>query len=257
MEELSATTILLLCPIVLIIAGVYSSVGLGGGTAYLAVMALAGVKQTAMPSTALFLNIIVTGVSLWRFGISGRLKWRIFLPFLSPAIPMAFVGGLLSLERLIFLAVMGVILILVGILLFIGSKRSEKDLVEPSRRRLIAIAIPSGTIIGILSGFLGIGGGVFLGPLILLLRWAGPKEVSAMNSAVILTLSLVGLVAHGIKGAIELLLIIPLSISVVIGGLIGSYLAEKRLSTTAVQRVFSIIITIAGIKALYDAISSL
>jgi len=248
--------LLLLIPLVFIVAGAYATVGLGGGTGYLAVMTLVGVPTATMTSTALFLNIIVTGSALIRFGLAGRLKWRLFLPFLLPAMPAAFLGGFVSAERKIFLALLAATLMVAAIMMFRYAPNALEDREEPGRIRLFLVAIPAGFVIGFLSGFLGIGGGVFLGPLIMLLGWSGPKEVAAMNSALILILSTIALTAHGIKSGFDLMIFIPLAITALIGGLIGASFAEKKISARTLQRVFAVIILIAAIKAAYDAIPS-
>jgi len=246
--------LLLLIPLVFIVAGAYATVGLGGGTGYLAVMTLVGVPTATMTPTALFLNIIVTGAALIRFGLAGRLKWRLFLPFLLPAMPAAFLGGFVNAERKVFLGLLAATLMVAAIMMFrhVPNALEERD--EPDTKHLFLVAIPAGFVIGFLSGFLGIGGGVFLGPLIMLLGWAGPKEVAAMNSALILILSTIALAAHGIKGSFDLMVFIPLAVTALISGLIGASMAEKKISSRTLQRVFAVIILIAAIKAVFDAI---
>jgi uncharacterized membrane protein YfcA len=253
-ETVPLGLLLVLAPLVFLVAGAYASVGLGGGTGYLAVMALAGMSPAAMAPTALLLNIIVTGVALLRFGAAGRLRWRLFLPFLVPAIPAAFAGGFVTADRRVFLAILAAALIIAaGGMLRSATRACEHD-DQPRRRLLYGVAIPSGAAIGLASGFLGIGGGVFLGPLVLALGWAGPKQVAAMNSCLILIVSAVGLAAHGIKGAVEISVIIPLGVAALIGGLAGATLAEKKLSAAQLQRVFAVIILIAAVKAGWDAL---
>ncbi len=119
----------------------------------------------------------------------------------------------------------------------------------------MAVAIPAGIAIGLASGFLGIGGGIFLGPLILLLGWAGPREVAAMSSATVLILSIAGLAAHGLRGAVDLHIAAPLGVAVLIGGLAGAHLAETRLSAAALKRLFAVIILIAAARAAFSAFS--
>jgi uncharacterized membrane protein YfcA len=118
---------------------------------------------------------------------------------------------------------------------------------------LWAVAIPSGIAIGLASGFLGIGGGIFLGPLILLLGWAGPREVAAINSATVLILSVAGLAAHGLRGSVDLHIALPLGVAVLIGGLAGAHLAESKLSATALKRLFAVIVLIAAVRAAVSA----
>jgi uncharacterized membrane protein YfcA len=246
--------LLILVPLVFVVAGAYASVGLGGGTGYLAVMTLVGMSTATMVPIALFLNLVVTGTALLRFGLAGRLKWRLFLPFLLPAMPAAFLGGIVIADRKVFLALLAVTLMAAAVTMFCNAPNALEHGQEPERKRLLLVALPAGFAIGFLSGFLGIGGGVFLGPLIVFLGWANPKEIAAMNSALILVLSAIALAAHGIKGNIELLVIVPLATAALVGGFGGATFAEKRLSARVLQRVFAFIVLIAALKAAYDVI---
>ena len=245
---------LLLVPLCALVAAAYAAVGLGGGTGYLAVMTLFGVDTETMPSTALALNIVVTGAALLRFGVAGRLRTGILAPFLITAIPAAFVGGLITAPRRLFLAVLAVGLAAAAAAM-LKTAANSADPKAPSPARLWAVAIPAGIGIGLASGFLGIGGGIFLGPLVLLLGWAGPREVAAMSSATVLILSIVGLSAHGLRGAVDLHIALPLGVAVLIGGLAGSHLAETRLSATALKRLFAVIVLIAAVRAAFSAFS--
>ncbi len=254
-ENLPIGLLVILIPLVFLVAGAYASVGLGGGTGYLAVMTLVGISTVIMTPTALLLNLVVTATALMRFGMAGRMKWKLLLSFLIPAIPAAFIGGIVTADRKIFLMLLAITLIIASIAMFRNAPNAEARSNEPDPIRLFVTAIPAGLVIGFLSGFLGIGGGVFLGPLLLFLGWAGPKEVAAMNSALILVLSSVALAAHGIKGGIELIVVLPLALSALLGGFAGATLAEKRLSPRILQRIFAAIILIAAIKAIFDVIS--
>jgi len=246
--------LILLVPLVAIVAGVYALVGLGGGTGYLAIMTLVGVPPATITSTALLLNIVVTGVALLRFGFAGRLQPRLLLPFLAPAIPAAFLGGLVRADPRMFLGILAVALAGASIIMFASAGKTAEIIDRPAPAMMYAVALPSGLVIGFLSGFLGIGGGVFLGPLVLFLAWAGPKSVTAMNSAFVLVLSAVALAAHGLQGDIQLAIALPLALAAVVGGLIGASLSETKLSATSIQRVFAAIVLIAAIKAAYDAL---
>lgn len=248
-----SSTMLLLIPLCVLVAAAYAAVGLGGGTGYLAIMTLFGLDTATMPSTALALNIVVTGAALLRFGIAGRLRPRLLLPFLVPAIPAAFVGGLVEAPRQLFLGVLAVGLTAAAVAMLRSVSRAE-DPVEPVTTRLLVVALPSGILIGLASGFLGIGGGVFLGPLVLLLGWAGPREVAAMSSATVLTLSVAGLAAHGLRGSIDLTIAGPLAAAVLVGGLAGAHLAETKLSAASLKRLFAAIILIAAVRAAFTAL---
>ena len=181
--------LLVLIPLVFLVASAYASVGLGGGTGYLAIMTLVGISAAVMTPTALLLNLVVTGVALMRFGLAGRLKWRLFLPFLLPAMPAAFLGGILTADRRIFLAVLAAALAIAAIAMFLKARSAQEQEYEPDRLHLLLVGNPSRPCYRGSFRFLGIGGGVFLGPIILFLGWAGPKEVAAMNSALILIFS--------------------------------------------------------------------
>lgn len=253
-ESLTTGLLLLLIPLVFLIAGAYASVGLGGGTGYLAVMTLVGVSAVTMTPTALLLNLVVTGAALLRFGLAGRLNWRLFLPFLLPAIPAAFLGGLTAADHQIFLVLLSIALTVAVLTMLYSAPKAREQCQAPGQGRLWLVAIPAGAAIGFLSGFLGIGGGVFLGPLILFLGWAGLRETAAMNSVLVLTLSAVGLAAHGFKGNVEFALMLPLVGAALVGGMAGATLAEKKLSVRALQRIFAVIILVAALKAGIDAL---
>jgi uncharacterized membrane protein YfcA len=243
-----------LVPLCALVAAAYAAVGLGGGTGYLAVMTLFGVDTEAMPSTALALNIVVTSAALMRFGIAGRLRVGLLAPFLIVAIPAAFVGGLIDAPQELFLGVLAVGLGAAAAAM-LKTASSPDNPVAPSTFRLWMVAIPAGIAIGLASGFLGIGGGIFLGPLILLLGWAGPREVAAINSATVLILSIAGLAAHGVRGSVDLQIAIPLGVAVLIGGLAGAHLAESSLSGTTLKRLFAVIVLIAAVRAAVSAFS--
>lgn len=254
-ENLPFGLLLVLIPLVFLVAGAYASVGLGGGTGYLAVMALVGISTATMTPAALLLNLVVTATALMRFGMAGRLRWRLLLPFLIPAVPAAFLGGIVTADRKIFLVLLAITLGIASITMFRNAPNAQERSTEPDPLRLFITAIPAGLMIGFLSGFLGIGGGVFLGPLLLFLGWASPKQVAAMNSALILVLSSVALAAHRIKGGIDLTVVLPLALAAFLGGSGGATLAEKKLSPRVLQRIFAIIILIAAIKAIFDVVS--
>ena len=249
---MATTTILLLVPLCALVAAAYAAVGLGGGTGYLALMTLFGFDTDTMPSTALALNIVVTGAAMLRFGLSGRLKTDLLRPFLVPAIPAAFVGGLISAPRSWFLALLAVGLTAAGVAMLRSATTTDAPQM-PTRTRLLVIAIPAGTAIGLASGFLGIGGGIFLGPLVLFLGWAAPREVAAISSATVFTLSIAGLAAHGLRGAVDVHVAIPLGLAVLVGGLAGAHLADTKISASSLKRLFAVIIFVAAARAAYSA----
>jgi hypothetical protein len=251
--SLSPWLIAALCPVFALVAGAYAAVGLGGGTGYLAVMALVGLPQESMASTALILNLVVTGAALARYGLAGRLPWGLLAPFLVPAIPAALLGGLVVASRGLFLGVLAAALGVAGVAMLRSAAHAGDETRPPPPALKWAVGLGAGALIGFVSGFVGIGGGVFLGPTVLLLRWAGPKEVAAMNAATVLVLSAVGLVGHGLRGGIAVAIVVPFGVAVLVGGLIGAWIGEARLSPKTLQRVFAVIIFMAGAKAATDA----
>lgn len=248
-EPVSLWLLLLLVALCLVIAAVYGSVGLGGGTGYLAVMTLCGISSTVMPSTALMLNIIVTGSVMIRYGSAGRFRPGLFMPFILPAVPCAFLGGMLELPEGVFFGLLAAVLAIVAVITFRTSGRPEPLVVESSIWLRWTMGLLAGSVIGLASGALGIGGGVFLGPLVLLLRWAGPREVAMMTAAFIFVISASGLAAHGLRGAVDLPLLAALAAAVLVGGTVGAHLGETRLSPRILRRILALILLIAALKA--------
>lgn len=255
-EPVSLWLLLLLAPIFFVIAAVYGSVGLGGATGYLAVMTLCGISSTVMPSTALALNIVVTGSVMLRYGSAGRLKPGLLLPFILPAVPCAFVGGMLNLPEGLFFGILSAVLAVAAIITFLSANRPEPTVVRSAMWRRWVVGLLAGAAMGLASGALGIGGGVFLGPLVLLLRWAGPKEVAALTSAFIFTISASALVAHGLRGAVDPPLLASLAVAVLIGGILGAHLGETRLSPRVLRSILAVILLVAAIKAGISAVGA-
>jgi uncharacterized membrane protein YfcA len=251
-----SATALLLAPLFALVAAAYASVGLGGGSGYLALMTLFGVPREIMPSTSLTLNIVVTGAAMLRFGIARRLKWRILLPFLLPAIPAAFAGGLFQVDRRLFLVLLAIGLGAAGAAMLRSASQPEITKELPTST-LWLIGVPLGVLVGATSGLLGIGGGVFLGPVVLLLGIADTRDTAAMCSAYILVLSVFGLLAHGTRGAIDPGFVLPLAGAVLIGGLAGAHLSVTRFEPPTLKRIFSAIVLVAAVKAALGGVGAL
>jgi uncharacterized membrane protein YfcA len=263
----STTELIILVPIVFVVAGVYAAVGLGGGTGYLAVMALLGMPAQEMAPTALFLNFMVTAAASVRYGWqhfkggvsaqgkpSSEPRWRLFWPFLVVAAPMALAASFVRANEAAFMGILGVALVLAGIFTMRSARAELALAAEPDRLRHWSIATVSGGTIGGLAGFVGIGGGVFLGPLLLALRWATIREVTSFGTVFVLVLSAMGLIGHGIGGALNLGTVLPLTLAALVGGYVGIRLAEGSLSPVTVQRILGGVVLLAGAKACYDAL---
>ena len=245
---------LILIPLFALVAAAYAAVGLGGGSGYLALMTLAGVPHEIMPSTSLTLNIVVTSAAIFRFGLAGGIRWGLLAPFLVFALPASFVGGLLQVPRQTFLGLLAVALAVTAAAMLRSAARTDDSIRRPRPLILWTVGSLFGTAIGVASGMLGIGGGVFLGPVVLLARWATPRETAAITSVTVLTLSIAGLAAHGMRGSFDPAFVAPLAVAVLVGGLVGAHLSVTRLSPTTLKRIFAVIILIAAVKAVLSAL---
>jgi uncharacterized membrane protein YfcA len=229
----------------LIMALLYSSVGQGGGSGYLAAMALLGVAPENIRQTALTLNVVVAGIGLVKFARAGFFDGRLCLPFILASVPAAFLGGVLSLPAEIFKPVVAVILLWAAALLL---WRPPPPMTESRKRPPLLASLGAGGAIGVLSGLIGIGGGIFLAPLLILKGWANPKVTAALSSAFILANSLaalVGVLSH--SRAFPVLLPVWMGV-VALGGLIGADVGAKRLSPRALQRLLAGVLVLASLK---------
>jgi uncharacterized membrane protein YfcA len=236
---------LLIAALILIVALLYSTVGHAGASGYLAVMALFGMSPIVMKPTALTLNIIVAVVGTLRFYRAGFFSWRTLWPFAVASIPASFVGGSLSLSVPIYKSIVGVVLLYsAGRLFFsVGTADARKTTLVP-----IWIALLLGAAIGLLSGLTGVGGGIFLSPVLLIMGWAKTKETSGVSAAFILVNSVAGLLGH-----ISAVSYIPADITywapaALIGGWIGTELGTRFLPVTGIRRWLSAVLAVAGLK---------
>src|SRR6266852_9572307 len=184
---------LVIAALILIVALLYSTVGHAGASGYLAVMALFGMAPVLMKPTALMLNITVAAVGTIRFYHAGFFSWRTFWPFAVASIPASFVGGSLSLPVPVYKSIVGVVLLYSAGRLFFsaGTADSRKTTLVP-----IWIAMLLGAAIGLLSGLTGVGGGIFLSPLLLIMGWAKTRATSGIAAPFILVNSIAGLLGH-------------------------------------------------------------
>lgn len=234
---------MLLTLVISAIAFLYSSVGFGGATGYLAAMSFFGIPPQVMASTALVLNVLVAGISFSSYFRAGHLKFRLLWPFLVTSIPGAFLGGYLKLTDQIYFILLYTVLTFVAIRLLFFSKRLKT---RTLRLPPLWMALLVGLGIGLLSGMVGIGGGIFLSPVIIFAGWGTPKQSSAVAAAFIVLNSLSGLVGRVTGGNFVFgnfgLLLIPFGL---VGTLAGSYLGARRLSSLALRRALGIVMTFA------------
>ena len=239
-----AQTDLLLALAIFVGATLYSSVGHGGASAYIALMALFGVPAATMRPTALVLNLLVSGLGSVRYIRAGQFRWRTLWPFLLGAMPMAFVGGGITLPAHIYRPLLGVILWLSAArLLWPRELRAVRDWRDPA----IPAAIAAGAGIGLLSGLTGTGGGIFLSPLLLFMAWSEPKAASGVVAVFILANSAAGL-AGNFTSLQQLPPALPLfAVAAVAGGLVGTTLGI-RLPVRLVLRSLALVLIVAGAK---------
>src|SRR4051812_41570637 len=175
----------------LVASFVYASVGHGGASAYLAALALAGVAPQEMRPIALVLNIVVSSLATFKFYRAGHFRWRLFWPFAVVSIPAAYAGGAIVLPGHAYKIVVGLVLIYAAWQLWRSGRAGEE--MREVREPPIAWAMAIGATMGLLSGLTGVGGGIFLSPLLLILGWAGTKQTSAVAAPFILVNSIAGL----------------------------------------------------------------
>ncbi len=234
--------------LIFVAALLYSSVGHGGASGYLAVMALAGLAPGIMKSTALSLNVLVALIATVRFYRAGGFSWPIFLQFAAASIPFAFWGGTLSLPGSLYRPVIGLVLIFSAFQLFRYAQRRnaiDRKPVPP------AVAVFCGAGIGLLSGLTGVGGGIFLSPLLLFMGWAGPRESAGVSAAFILANSVAGILGYYSKIQFLPHTILIWAIAAVAGGIIGSGLGSQHFSNMTIRRVLASVIAVAGLKFIF------
>ncbi len=241
---------LLVAVLILVIALLYSTVGHAGASGYLAAMAPLGMAPVVMKPTALTLNIIVAVIGTIRFYRAGFFSWRTFWPFAVASIPASFIGGTLTLPISIYKSTVGVVLVYSAVRLFFSAATADqrKTTLVP-----IWLALIIGAAMGLLSGLTGVGGGIFLSPVLLLMHWAGTKETSGVSVAFILVNSIAGLAGH-----VSAIQFIPPSIvywapAALIGGWLGTELGTRVLPVSNIRRWLSVVLALAGIKLMGEA----
>lgn len=229
-----------------IVALLYASVGHGGASGYLALMAIFGMQADTMKSSALMLNLFVSLVAFIQFYKGGHFHFRSFLPFALASIPLSFVGGMIHIDSRIYKILLGIFLIFAVIrMLFFDDLKSNKT-VSPS----LQISLLIGGGIGLLSGLLGIGGGIILSPILILFYGMNQKQAAAISAIFIFVNSLAGLGGQLTKGIIFDPQIYMYVLIAFIGGTVGSFLGASKLNHNALKYVLSIVLSIAVFKLL-------
>lgn len=244
-------TLLLLIACVFAAALLYASVGHGGGSGYLAAMALIGIEPMLMKPTALALNVLVGTIATIKFYRAGCFSWRLFWPFAATSVPFAFLGGSVALPSYIYQPVVGLVLLFAGYRLVSGHA-PETD--EGLRGHPGFWALAIGALIGLLSGLVGVGGAIFLSPLLLLGRWATPRVTSGVSAAFVLVNSISGLIGHAAYVAAPPGFLPYVAAAAAIGGWIGSELGSRRLRPRLILRLLAVVLLVAGLKMIVPAL---
>ena len=226
-----------------LIAFVYSSVGLGGGSSYTALMAVFGMSTLEIPMISLTLNLFATSVGSYNFIRNKHAKLKLILPFLITSIPMAYVGGALKVSKEIFYWILLASLVLVAARIYIWEHTTVKFNLGQVGKLIISLLI--GSILGLIAGIVGIGGGIYLVPIIIILGLGTEKEAAACGAIFIWINSLSGLIARLQYNSIDLTNHIPLISAVLIGSALGSYMGSFKYSPKTMQKILGIVIIIA------------
>ena len=231
-----------------VVAFLYSSVGHAGASGYIAVMTLASLSPTVIKPSALVLNILVASIGSWQFYRAGHFRWKLFWPFALFSIPLAFLGGSLDLPTHLFKLLVGIVLLLSAAYFF---WRPNNDDIGPAPS--LPVAMASGGVLGFFAGLTGTGGGIFLTPLLLVMRWARTKEAAATSALFILVNSIAGLAGNASSVGSIPALVWPLAISALLGGSAGSYFGSRRYPVATIKRLLAAVLVIAGLKLLLTA----
>ncbi|MNK65652.1 Sulfite exporter TauE/SafE [compost metagenome] len=232
--------------ILFFVAFLYAAVGHGGASGYLALMALYGVVPEEMKPTALVLNLFVSLTSFIQYYRGGYFSKKLFIPIAAASIPLAFIGGMITVEENIYKRILG-ILLLFPVIRFFFFKNVDDSELKPHNT---AIAVITGGVVGLLSGMIGIGGGIILSPILLLLHWTNQKQTAAISAAFIFVNSVAGLggmVTQGISFTGDMMMYIIVAFT---GGLLGAYLGSKKFNQNVLKYVLATVLLMASYKLL-------
>lgn len=232
-----------LAAVFFLIAFIYSSVGLGGGSSYTALMAIMGFNALTIPIVTLTLNLVVTTVGSFNFIRNRHGRIKLIVPFLVTSIPMAYLGGALQIDSEVFFYVLLVSLVFVSARIYLW--RSISLQLQLGSGQQLAISLFAGSLLGLVAGIAGIGGGIYLVPLILVLGLGSEKEAAACGSIFIWLNSASGLVSRMQYNPVDLSEYLPLIVAVFLGGMSGSFMGASRFSARTMDRILGLVILVA------------
>ena len=239
--------IILFYSLLFVVAFLYASVGHGGGSGYLALMAIFSIAPDVMKPTALLLNLFVSLTSFIQFYRGKHFSWKIFLPFAIASIPMSFVGGTLTVDTSLYKKILGVLLLIPIVRFLFFANITVKDL----KKSNAALSLLIGGAIGFLSGLIGIGGGIILSPVLLLLKWADMKQAAGISALFIFVNSLAGLAGQFTKGihfSPDMYAYVAIAFT---GGICGAYFGSMRFNQSVLKYVLAVVLMVAAYKLLF------
>lgn len=251
MHDVTTLGWILLLAAVFAVAFFYSSVGHGGATGYLAALALLGVAPASARVAVLVTNVLVAGVAWWRFYRAGHFDWRVLATFAVISVPCAMLGAKVHVSVQTYKLILGSVLTVAGIVLLLRARWQTDDIAL--RKFFWPIALVIGAVLGFLAGLTGIGGGVFLSPLLYLLRWVKPKTTGGISAGFIVLNSVAGLVGAGWDKITHAGPLLWLTVPAVIGALLGTHYGARRWSSITFSRVLAAVLVFAGGKLLFEA----
>jgi len=225
------------------VAFLYSCVGHAGASGYIAAMTLFGLAPDVVKPAALSLNIVVASIAAWQFRRAGHFSWKLFWPLALASVPCAFLGGYVNLPTKAFQVVVGLVLLASAARFFLDPPAEA-----PAKHPPLPSSLALGAGLGLLSGLTGTGGGIFLTPLGIFLRWDSTKRIAAVSAAFILLNSASGLAGHVQKTGSLPGVVPALALAAAAGGAAGSYLGSARLPHAAIKRLLAAILVVAGFK---------
>lgn len=246
---LNVDNALLVAPLFFIAALLFASVGHGGASAYLAVMALLGLAPASMRPAALCLNVLVASIGLYKFSKVKAFNWSLFWPLAITSIPFAFLGGLTQLPAQFYKPLVGGVLIFAAFLVFSkASIQHNTNASAPQKPVLMGL----GAGLGLLSGLTGVGGGIFLSPILLLFNWAETKVISGVAAAFILANSIAGLGGVLLKQPTLPAGLAVWAVAAVLGGWLGAEYGSKKLANPTIRKLLALVLLFAGAKMLWE-----
>ena len=230
-----------------VVAMLYSSVGHGGASGYLALMAIYAFSPEVMKPTALILNLFVSLISFIQFYRGEHFKWKIFLPLAIASIPMAFLGGIITMEASMYKRILGTLLFIPVIRFLFFANIPDEEL----KKSNLALSVLIGSLIGFVSGLIGIGGGIILSPILLLLKWTNQKQTAAISALFIFVNSLSGLAGQltkGINFSPDMLTYVAIAFA---GGLCGAYFGALKFNQNILKNTLALVLMLAGWKLIF------